>query len=198
MDGPRKPPRRPASGSVATAPRAERAPRAAAPTPTRKTKPTPKAKPTQKAKPTTTKSDRADRSALGRVDGVRGQRDGAGTVQRRRRLRTRGRVVAALAVTVLLVGVLFVAVFPTTTLLHQRRDVAKAQAELADLQAEGANVKRQTARFNTDAEIEAQARANGMVRPGDEAFNILPTPIDPVGLPTVWPFTGVEQALGAR
>jgi cell division protein FtsB len=106
--------------------------------------------------------------------------------------------VAGLVVTVLFVGVLVVAVFPTSTWLGQRRDTQAAEAELARIQAERARIATETKRLSTDAEIEKEARAGGYVMPGEEAYNVLPAAIGAVGLPDVWPFTGVERALGAR
>jgi len=103
-----------------------------------------------------------------------------------------------LALTVLLIGVLFVAVFPTSTWWNQHQDTVKAEAQLRDLEAESTRVRKATERLGTDAEIEAQARRNGYVKPGEEAYYILPQPVAPIGLPDSWPFTGVEQALGAE
>lgn len=143
-------------------------------------------------------SGRANRRAISRVDGPRGRRDGAGEEARKRKVRRRARVTAGLAVTVLLVGVLFVAVLPTSTFLDQRSDTSRLEAELAEIEAERATIAAEIERFGTDSEIEAQARRNGYVRPGEEAYNVLPTPIDPIGLPEVWPFTGVEEAMGVR
>jgi cell division protein FtsB len=105
---------------------------------------------------------------------------------------------AGLALTVLLVGVTFVAVLPTPTFFQQRSDTARLEAELAEVQAERAEVQADIERLGTESEIEAQARRNGYVRPGEEAYNILPTAVDPIGLPDSWPFTGVEEALGVR
>ena len=102
------------------------------------------------------------------------------------------------AVTVLLVGVLFVAVLPTPTFLEQRSDTERLEAELAEIQTERAAVRSEVDRLGTDAEVEAQARRSGYVQPGEEAFNVLPIPIDPIGLPEGWPFTGVEEAMGVR
>ena len=66
------------------------------------------------------------------------------------------------------------------------------------MQSERAGITAELERLGTDSEIEAQARRNGYVRPGEEAYNIRPSPVDPVGLPDTWPFTGVEAALGVR
>lgn len=141
---------------------------------------------------------RANSRAMSRVDGPRGRRDGQGEEARRRKMRTRARIMVGVAVTVLLVGVLFVAVLPTSTFLDQRSDTDRLEAELAEIEAERAAVADEIERLGTDSEIEAQARRNGYVQPGEEAYNVLPTPIDPIGLPEVWPFTGVEEAMGVR
>lgn len=102
-----------------------------------------------------------------------------------------------LAATVILVGVLFVAVFPLQTYRTQRAATVKAEAELRDVREERARVKRESALLQTDAEIERRAREKyGYQKPGEETYNILPAPIDPIGLPDTWPFTGVERALG--
>lgn len=143
-------------------------------------------------------SERSTTRAMSRVDGPRGRRDGAGEEARRRKVRRRARIMVGVAVTVLLVGVLFVAVLPTPTFLQQRSDTNRLDTELAEIQAERAEVQAEIDRLGTDAEIEAQARRSGYVQPGEEAYNVLPTPIDPIGLPETWPFTGVEEAIGVR
>jgi hypothetical protein len=80
---------------------------------------------------------------------------------------------------------------PSTTSCCASRSSSEVQAERAEVQAD-------IERLGTESEIEAQARRNGYVRPGEEAYNILPTAVDPIGLPDSWPFTGVEEALGVR
>lgn len=102
------------------------------------------------------------------------------------------------AVSVLLVGVLIVAVLPTSTFFEQRSTTERLEGELAEIEAERAALGADVERLGTDSEVEAQARRNGYVQPGEEAYNVLPTPIDPIGLPEVWPFTGVEEAMGVR
>ncbi|MBX3312981.1 MAG: septum formation initiator family protein [Actinobacteria bacterium] len=114
--------------------------------------------------------------------------------RRQRRLRRIGLVAAAL---VLVVGAVVVAGSPWRSVRAQQAEAAAADAELAALKAEQAEVEREYQLATTDAEIERQAREAGMVKPGEEAFSTVPVPVDPAGLPPVWPFTGVEQALGA-
>jgi cell division protein FtsB len=143
-------------------------------------------------------SDRRTKRALGRVDGPRGQRDGAAE-RKRQAKRPRRRLVFAFGISVLLVGVLFVAVFPTRTYLAQRTATRRADARLAELAAEKKTLQAQARRLSTPAEIESLARAQfGLVRPGEEAYAVLPPPTPPLGLPDIWPFTGLQQRLTSR
>jgi cell division protein FtsB len=110
----------------------------------------------------------------------------------------RRRALVVAAVTVILLGVLVFAVFPTRTWWQQRQETAELEAELADVRAELAQVNEEQERMQTPAEIERRAREDfGYVNPGEEAYNILPAPAEPIGLPEGWPFTGVERAFGA-
>jgi cell division protein FtsB len=109
---------------------------------------------------------------------------------------TRGRVIGGIVAAVLVVAFLLVAVFPTRTLLTQRSETAQARSELADLQASNKALSKRIEELQTDDAIERIAREDyGMVRPGEEAFAILPRPEDPVVLPDVWPFAGAADEL---
>jgi cell division protein FtsL len=106
------------------------------------------------------------------------------------------RLLGAFVASVLVVGFLLVAVFPTRTLLTQRSDTGKAQSELTDLQKANAQLTQRIAKLGTDAEVERIAREEfGMTRPGEEAYAVLPAPEDPVVLPEVWPFAGAADEL---
>ena len=108
-------------------------------------------------------------------------------------------MIGLLAPLVLLVGVVLVAVFPMQNLRNQRSATAEAEAELAEVNAERERVRSEIELLETDEEIERRAREDyGYQRPGEEIYNVLPSPNDPIGLPETWPFTGVERALGAR
>ena len=86
----------------------------------------------------------------------------------------------AVVVSVVAVGVLFVAVFPTRTWLAQRQDLDATQRRLAVLTAQNTELAARVERLNTDAEIERLAREQyNLVRPGEEAFAILPAPPAP-------------------
>ena len=147
-------------------------------------------------KPAGRSDAKAGRTALSRVDGARGQREGRGRVQARAKAQSRRRLGGAVAATVVAVGVLYVVAFPAQTLWTQRTATTKAEAEFSDLQAQRLSAKRKADLLTTPAQIEKLAREiYGFQHPGDEVYNVLPGPTEPTGLPTTWPFTGVERAL---
>ncbi|MDP9404873.1 MAG: septum formation initiator family protein [Actinomycetota bacterium] len=81
---------------------------------------------------------------------------------------------------VVLIGVLFVAVFPTRTYLAQRRSIETAERRVMVLSTENDKLASRVQRLNTDAEIERLAREQyNLVRPGEEAYAILPSPSPP-------------------
>ena len=84
--------------------------------------------------------------------------------------------VLGLAVVVFLVA----GVFPTRTYLQQRDQIAAAEEKLAVLTAENAKLDARVEQLHTDSEIERLAREQyNLVRPGEEAYAILPGPTDP-------------------
>lgn len=132
--------------------------------------------------------------AVGRPKAPTAERAGAATSGRRRR--SHGRMLGALLVSVLLVAFLLVGVFPTRTFLAQRASTNDAARQVAALRARNKALGTQIDRLQTPEEIERIARQEyGMVRPGEEAYAILPTPPPPIELPEVWPFVGVAGAL---
>ena len=79
-----------------------------------------------------------------------------------------------------LVAFLGAGVFPTRTYLHQRDAIATEEAKLKVLTAENQKLAAKVERLATDAEIERLAREQyNLVRPGEEAYAILPGPADP-------------------
>jgi cell division protein FtsB len=91
---------------------------------------------------------------------------------------------------VVLLGVLFLTVFPTRTWLDQRANISASRAELAELDAELAELDERVAALDSAEEIERIARRDyGMVRPGEEAYIVLPEPAQPIKIPPGWPFT---------
>jgi cell division protein FtsL len=78
---------------------------------------------------------------------------------------------------VLVVGFLFLAVFPTRTYLAQRRDLAAAQHRVEVLNNENARLAARAQQLHSDAEIERIARQQyNLVKPGEKAYAILPGP----------------------
>ncbi|HZQ88211.1 MAG TPA: septum formation initiator family protein, partial [Acidimicrobiales bacterium] len=75
------------------------------------------------------------------------------------------------------VGMLFLAVFPARTYLQQRHSLSAANARLHVLAKQNAALDKQISKLHTDAEIERLARQQyNLVRPGEEAYAILPGP----------------------
>ena len=87
------------------------------------------------------------------------------------------RAVWPLLVSITVVGMLFLFVFPGRTYLAQRRSLAAAEARLHVLKTENKSLDQRVARLQDDAEIERLAREQyGLVKPGEEAYAILPSP----------------------
>ena len=80
-------------------------------------------------------------------------------------------------VATVVVGMLFLAGFPARTYLAQRRSLAASQTRLHVLASQNAALNKQVQKLHTDAEIERLARQQyNLVRPGEEAYAILPGP----------------------
>jgi cell division protein FtsB len=87
-----------------------------------------------------------------------------------------GIAAAALA----LLGVLALAVFPTQAYLAQRRHHDDLAAQAAELEATNQQLRDRAAQLQTDDEIERLARLQyHLVRPGEEAYVILPDDTPP-------------------
>jgi cell division protein FtsB len=90
------------------------------------------------------------------------------------------RVVGPALVVLVVLGILFVAVLPTRTLLQQRRDTKAATAELRELRERNAALEERARRLRDPREIEQLAREQyGLVRPGEEPYVVLPAPPPP-------------------
>jgi cell division protein FtsB len=99
-------------------------------------------------------------------------------------------------VSVTLVGLLFIGVYPTKSYLAQRASLGRANHQLEVLKTENAKLDDRVKALDTDAEIERLAREQyNLVLPGEEAYAILPAPPAPITLPHVWPFTGLAEKL---
>ncbi len=97
---------------------------------------------------------------------------------------------------VVLVGFLVVGVLPSRSLWDKYAQAETAEARLAELDDENATLQARVDALGTDAEVERIAREEyGLVRPGEEAYRVLPPPEDPVATPGVWPFAGLRAEL---
>lgn len=93
-------------------------------------------------------------------------------VRRRRAIALRSSVIA-----LVVVGLLFVVVFPVSAWLDQRSMLDQSERRLQTLERERKRLDRQAALITTPAEVEKIARERfGMVRPGEEAYAAVPGP----------------------
>ena len=75
-----------------------------------------------------------------------------------------------------LIGVLFIAVFPARTYLDQHHQRQEVVAQLKATDGKNKALEQRIRTLNTDAEVERLAREQyNLVRPGEEAYAILPT-----------------------
>ncbi|MDQ1395621.1 MAG: hypothetical protein QOG64_880 [Acidimicrobiaceae bacterium] len=94
------------------------------------------------------------------------------------------RAVWPFLLSVAVVGVLFLFVFPARTYLAQRRDLAAAQSRVQVLGTQNKLLSDEASKLQDDAELERLARSQfGLVKPGEEAFAILPAPPPPTTVP---------------
>ena len=78
---------------------------------------------------------------------------------------------------VVLIGVLFVAVFPTRTWLAQRKEMSTATEQLQVLDEQNDVLEARVKALQSDDEIERLAREQyNLVKPGEEAYALLPAP----------------------
>ena len=86
-----------------------------------------------------------------------------------------GPLFAALA----LLGVLALAVFPATAWLDQRENRKELAAQLATLTEQNRVLEDRAAQLSSNEEIERLARQYNLIKPGEEAYFILPRPAPP-------------------
>ena len=76
---------------------------------------------------------------------------------------------------VVVIGLLFVVVFPVSAWLDQRASLGQAEQRLEILRRERKRLDRTARRLTTDAEVERLARERyGMVHPGEQAYVAVP------------------------
>jgi cell division protein FtsB len=106
-----------------------------------------------------------------------------------------GRVIWPVLASVVFVGVLFVAVFPTQTYLGQRDEVAARRAELDAVEADNAELRSRVEALEDHTAIELLARQEwGLVYPGEEAYAVVGLE-GVIEVPDVWPFDALADQL---
>ena len=79
---------------------------------------------------------------------------------------------------IVLVGVLFIGVFPTRTYLAQRASISRAEKQLEVLGEQNEALQQRAEELQRDSEIERLAREQyNLVKPGEEAYAVLPPPV---------------------
>ena len=86
-----------------------------------------------------------------------------------------GPVFAALA----FLGVVALGVFPLKAVLDQRRNRDALAAQLTTLNGQNAALQARVDQLRSDEEIERLARQYNLVKPGEEAYFVLPRPQAP-------------------
>ena len=84
---------------------------------------------------------------------------------------------------VVFVGLLFAFVYPTRTFLDQRNDTNDARSRLALLERANEKLAAEAKRLQDPAEVEKLARGYGLVKPGEQAFVIVPAPTTTTAAP---------------
>lgn len=80
---------------------------------------------------------------------------------------------------VLLIGVLFLAVFPTRTYLDQRESIDDAHERLSVLREQNEKMEQRIRSLQTPDEIERIARQEyNLAKPGEEVYVIIPSPLE--------------------
>ena len=92
------------------------------------------------------------------------------------------RVRRLFVVALVVVGILFTFGNPARTWYGQRQEIGAARERNTVLDEQNRRLQARADQLNTDAEVERIARQDhGLVKPGEEAFGILPAPS--AGLP---------------
>jgi cell division protein FtsB len=111
-------------------------------------------------------------------------------------LSSKARIVVA---SVIFIGFLFGAVYPTRTYMSQQRELRAAHDKLELFREQNGRLETEAKRLESDEEIERIARARfNLVKPGEEAYAIVPVPAKPdaAGAPAVAPPPAPERAAG--
>jgi hypothetical protein len=119
------------------------------------------------------------------------------TDEPRSRGRRVGRLLGIVGGGACVLGALAIGVFPTRSFLDQRSQTSQTERRLTVLREQNKELSDRLAALKTPEEIERLAREEyNLVRPGEEAYSVLPAPLPPLQLPEIWPF-GSLRGTGA-
>jgi cell division protein FtsB len=100
---------------------------------------------------------------------------------------------------VVLAGITLLAVFPARTYFAQRQNLAAAGERVDVLTKENGELSDRVKRLHTDEEIERLAREQyDLVKPGEEAYAILPAPESDKPKPKAAPVVEAEPGSWAK
>jgi cell division protein FtsB len=106
------------------------------------------------------------------------------------------RLILPLLIAVVIVGVIFVAVYPAQTYLRQQDDLEAKRVSLEQLRIHNDELEDRAESLQDPAALELMAREQyGLVNPGEEAYGIVPAEEERVVLPDSWPFTQLQLRL---
>jgi cell division protein FtsB len=106
------------------------------------------------------------------------------------------RLILPLLFAVVIVGVIFVAVYPAQTYMRQQEDLDAKRTSLEQLRIHNDELEERAEALQDPAALELMAREQyGLVNPGEEAYGIIPADEQPVVLPDSWPFTQLQVRL---
>ena len=107
------------------------------------------------------------------------------------------RSVVPLVIALVILAVLFYALFPTRTFMEQSSALSEVRAELDALYEENDALRDRIYLLSQPEEIERLARSEyNLVYPGEEAFALLPPAPKPVEIPDLWPLNALVVSLG--
>jgi cell division protein FtsB len=105
---------------------------------------------------------------------------------------SRAAVLRLAIATLVLIGALFLFVFPTTAVLDQRGKLSDAKERLSVLKEQTRKLADESKRLESDSEIERIARDRfNMVKPGEQAWAVVPAPTTTTTTPPLAPTTPV-------
>jgi cell division protein FtsB len=105
---------------------------------------------------------------------------------------SRAAVLRLAIASLVLIGALFLFVFPTTAVLDQRSKLSDAKERLSVLKEQTRRLAEESKRLESDGEIERIARDRfNMVKPGEQAWAVVPAPTTTTTTPPPAPTTPV-------